>query len=114
MIPFSKPAPAPAVRIRENRVRLRRRPKASDPRSWNLMLASAGTSVPIRMAVDSPALLTAAVEDLQWCLEMKELRARRPHRWQHSAMAEWAAELDRLEERRRQIAEIAAEALSVL
>lgn len=114
MTPFLWRAPSPLCASGEDRVRLRRRPKPSDPRSWNLMLASAGTGVPVRMAVDSPALLAAAVEDLEWCLAMKELRARRPRRWQHSAMVEWAAEMDRLEQKRKRIAENAAEAVSVL
>lgn len=115
MIPFLRPVPPSVARTGENQVRLfRRRPKASDPRSWNLMLASAGTGVPVRMAVDSPGLLTAAVEDLEWCLAMKELRARRPHWWRKSSRADWTADRDRLEERRRRIAEITAEAVSAL
>lgn len=118
MIPFSWHAPPPGVRIREDRGRpwcwFWRRRKPSDPRSWNLVLASAGIGVPVGMAIDSPGLLTVVVEDLQWCLAMKELRARRPRRWQRAAMARWTAERDRLEEDRLRIARIAAEALSSL
>lgn len=98
------------IRIR----RTRRRLKASDPRSWNLVIASAGTGVPVRMVVDSPGLLTAAVEDLEWCLALAVLRAGRPRRWQRSKMAAWTAERERLEEKRRRIAGFAAVAVSAL
>lgn len=114
MNPFPIYATIQAGRTGGTRIRIRRRLKASDPRTWNLMLASAGTGVPIRMVVDSPGLLTAAVEDLQWCLALAELRAGRPHRWQRSKMAAWNAERERLEEKRRRIAEFAAEAVSAM
>ena len=116
MIPFPEHAPTPVARTHESRARIRlhRRLKPTDPRSWNLMLASAGTGVPVQMVLDSPGLLTAAVEDLEWRLAREELRDRRPHRWQKSAMAAWTAERDRLEEKRLRVAEIAAEAVSAL
>ena len=117
MTPYPEPAPTPVERTsREHhiRIRLHRRLKPTDPRSWNLMLRSAGTSVPVRMAVRSPGLLTAAVEDLEWQLALADLRARRPHRWQRRELAAWTAEWDRLEEKRLRIAEIAAEAVSAL
>ena len=116
MMSFPRQTPTQVVRTRENRVRIRlhRRLKPSDPRSWNLMLASAGTAVPVRTVVDSPGLLTAAVEDLQWRLALENLRARRPHRWQKPEMAAWTAELARLAEKQRRIAEIVAEALNTL
>jgi len=116
MTSFPEHAPTPVVRAHVDRVRIRlhRRPKPSDPRSWNLTLVSAGTGVPLRMAADSPELLWAAVEDLEWRLALEDLRNRRPHRWQRSRMTAWAAEWDRLEERRRRIAEIATEAVSAL
>ncbi|OLE23868.1 MAG: hypothetical protein AUG49_14905 [Catenulispora sp. 13_1_20CM_3_70_7] len=116
MNPFPIPAPTSVGRARGTRIRLRvhRRLKASDPRSWNLVLASAGTGVPVRMVLDSPGLLTAAVEDLEWRLALADLRAGRPHRWQRSKMAAWSAEQERLEDRRRRIAEFAAEAVSAM
>ncbi|GAA2003379.1 hypothetical protein [Catenulispora subtropica] len=116
MTPFPEHAPTPVRRVHESRprIRLHRRLKPTDPRSWNLMLASAGTRVPVRMVLDRPELLKAAVEDLEWRLALEELRARRPHRWQKSETAAWTAERDRLEEERRRIAEIAAEAVSTL
>jgi len=108
MIPFPEQAPMPVARPDGHRVRirLRRRPKPADPRSWNLTLTSTGTGVPALMALDSPELLWAAVEDLEWRLAVEELRTRRPHRWRRSQLAAWTAEWDRLEERRRRIAEI--------
>ncbi|GAA2009104.1 hypothetical protein [Catenulispora subtropica] len=118
MIPFPEPATTPVASTRQYhfrlRFRLRRRRKASDPRSWNLTLASTGTGVPARMALECPALLTAAVEDLEWRLALEELRARRPHRWQKSALDAWTAEREQLEQERRRIAEIAAHAVSAL
>ncbi|MFL6112798.1 MAG: hypothetical protein ACJ786_15815 [Catenulispora sp.] len=116
MNPFPIPTPISVGRARGTRIRLRvhRRLKASDPRSWNLVLASAGTGVPALMVVDSPGLLAAAVADLEWCLALAELRARRPHRWQRSKTAVWTAERERLEARRRRIAELAAEAVSAM
>jgi hypothetical protein len=120
MIPFPEHAPTPAVRTREQhprfrfQLRFRRRRKDSDPRTWNLMLASAGTGVPVRMALESPGLLTIAVEDLEWRLALDELRSRRPHRWQRSEMTAWTAEWNGLEEKRRRIAELTVEAVSGL
>jgi hypothetical protein len=56
MIPFLRPVPASVAHTRQSHVRLfRRRLKASDPRSWNLKLASAGTGVPVRMGSLRPA-----------------------------------------------------------
>jgi hypothetical protein len=114
--PYPEQAPTPVVHDGETawRIRLHRRPKPDDPRSWNLMLASAGTGVPARMAASSPGLMTAVVEDLEWRLALEDLEAWRPHRWQRSEMAAWTAEWDRLEEKRRRIAEIASEAVSAL
>lgn len=116
MTPIPEPAPTAAVRDHAGHawIRLHRRLKPSDPRSWNLTLASAGTGVPLRMAAESPELLWAAVEDLEWRLAVEDLRTRRPHRWQYARMAAWVAERDRLEEKRRRIAEIADEAVSAL
>jgi hypothetical protein len=116
MIPFPEQIPAQAVRTRDRRVlsRPHRRRKPSDPRSWNLTLASAGTAVPARTVVASPGLLAAAVEDLQWRLAMEELLARKPRRRQKAEMAAWLAEADRLEDKRRRIAEITAEAINAM
>ena len=119
MIPFfpeSAPAPAAgAARRWAKRATRRRRPlKTSDPRSWNLTLAASGTGVPLRLAAESPGFLTAAVDDLEWCLAVADLSARRPHWWQRSAMAAWNTEWERLERVRRRIAENAARAVSAL
>ena len=116
MIPFSGPTPTPVVRLRGNRLRtwLRRRREPSDPRGWNLTLASVGLTVSAWTVVDSPLLLTAVVEDFQWRLAMANLRTRRPRWWRRSEKAAWKAELHRLDETRRRIAEMAMEGVNAL
>lgn len=117
MIPFfPEPAPAPAARRRwvKRATRLRRPFKDSDPRSWNLTLAASGTRVPVRLAAESPALLAAAVADLEWRLAVAELLSTRPCWWQRSARAAWNAEWDRWERERCRIAESAALAVAAL
>ncbi len=56
--------------------------------------------VPTAMVADSPTLLVVAIEDVCWQVAMQQCRSSRPHRWHRRAYAAWAAQRERLEQKR--------------
>ena len=112
MFPMS--APIPPMWSAMSRLRVHRRPKPEDPKTWNLTLVSANTGVPLRLVAESPTLLAAAVEDLCWRLAVEDLQARRPRWWRRRALAAWRDERARVEAERRRIVEMTACAVSEL
>ena len=111
---FPLGAPIPPTWSAMSRLHFHRRPEPEDPRAWNLTLVSANTGVPLRLAAESPTLLTAAVEDLCWRLALEDLEKRRPRWWQRRARAAWRDELARMEAERCRIVEMTACAVSEL
>jgi hypothetical protein len=95
-------------------VLFRERKRRREAASQNLVLVSAGTGVPLRLAAESPTLMLLAVEDLCWQLAVADLAARRPRRWRRDERATWREDRSRLEAKRARLAAMAQEAISEL
>jgi hypothetical protein len=78
---------------------------------WNLRLASVATRIPVATLVQSPTLLVVAVEDVCWQSAVEWTRARRPRRWHRAAYRAWLEQLQRLDDKRGRLQELAKDEL---
>jgi hypothetical protein len=76
---------------------------ARDGDRWNLRFESVGVHIPAALVADSPTLLMVAIEDVCWQVAMQQCRSTRPHRWHRRAYAAWAAQRERLEQKRERL-----------
>lgn len=85
-----------------------RRDRRASREGWNLRFESIGARIPAAMVAKSPALLSAAVEEVCWRVAMDAWLAARPRRWRLRAYAAWSAqraELERIREQLRRLVE---------